>query len=131
MGICYCNKEDNLNINRNKSSININVKIKKDKSINENCIIENQSNINIIKKIGQIKGESIKISSNKNCLILILDYSSSIQIQNCENCSFLLSPCSSSIQIRDCKKINVISASAQTRLTNIISANFFCLLAPQ
>ena len=125
MGICYCNKDDNNNINRNKNQINISAKIKRDKIINENCIIENQSNINIIKKIGQIKGESIKISSNNNCIILILDFSSSIQIQNCENCSFLLSPCSSSIQIRNCKKINVISAAAQTRFTNITYGNFF------
>ena len=129
MGVCWCNKEDNNNIKRkndkleNNGKINVNNKFEKINNINN--IIENHSDSKIIKKIGEIKGESIKISSNKNCLIIILDYSSSIQIQNCENCSFLLSPCATSIQIRDCTNINVISASAQLRITNINKGNFF------
>ena len=133
MGICcICDNTEKTNkLKKNKIKIN-NEKTQNMKNnlqnlnnLNENHIIENKSNLTIIKKIGQIKGQSIKISSNKNCHILILDYSSSIQIQNCENCSFLLSPCSSSIFIRNCKKINVISAAAQIRLTNITDGNFF------
>ena len=109
MGICWCDKEDNNNkLKRKKSSKHKeNPKYKKKSKIkfmNENCLIENHTNSTIIKNIGQIKGESIDISSNKNCVILILDHSSSINIQNCENCFFLLSACSSSIQIYNCKK---------------------------
>lgn len=131
MGVCWCEKENNNNnkLKRKKSSIhkeNLNHKKKsKIKLMNENCLIENHTNSTIIKNIGQIKGESIDISSNKNCTILILDHSSSINIQNCENCFFLLSPCSSSILIINCKKINVISASLHVKLENIINGNFY------
>ena len=124
MGICSCNK-DNNNKKKKKVQITNNGKMNKSNILNENNIIENQSNIKIIRKIGEIKGSSIKISSNSHCIILILDYSSSIQIQNCEDCSFLLSPCSSSIQIRNSKNINVILAASQIRLTNITNGNFF------
>ena len=124
MGICSCNKENN-NKKKKKVQITNNGKMNKSNILNENNIIENQSNIKIIRKIGEIKGSSIKISSNSHCIILILDYSSSIQIQNCEDCSFLLSPCSSSIQIRNSKNINVILAASQIRLTNITNGNFF------
>ena len=124
MGICSCNK-DNNNKKKKKVQITNNGKMNKSNILNENNIIENQSNIKIIRKIGEIKGDSIKISSNLHCIILILDYSSSIQIQNCEDCSFLLSPCSSSIQIRNSKNINVILAASQIRLTNITNGNFF------
>ena len=128
MGNCWCKKDNKSNNKKKKDTLENNKKqIQKDinKKQNLNNIIENQSNSKIIRKIGQIKGESIKISSNDKCLIIILDYSSSIHIQNCENCSFLLSPCSTSIQIRNCNNINVISASAQLRLTNINKGNFF------
>ena len=118
MGICVCNKK--YKNKKKKNSINNNDKINK-----KNILIENQTDMTIIKQKGEIKGTSIKISSNTNCIILILDYSSSIQIQNCENCSFLLSPCSSSIQIRNCQKINVISAASQIHLKNIRNGNFF------
>ena len=118
MGICVCNKK--YKNKKKKNSINNNDKINK-----KNILIENQTDMAIIKQKGEIKGTSIKISSNTNCIILILDYSSSIQIQNCENCSFLLSPCSSSIQIRNCQKINVISAASQIHLKNIRNGNFF------
>ena len=118
MGICVCNKK--YKNKKKKNSINNNDKINK-----KNILIENQTDMTIIKQKGEIKGTSIKISSNTNCIILILDYSSSIQIQNCENCSFLLSPCSSSIQIRNCQKINVISAASQILLKNIRNGNFF------
>lgn len=130
MGICVCNKEYENKMKKQKNIFNIIDKTNQNnnnKNIieKENFIIENETNSTIIKKIGQIKGESIRISSNTNCKIIILDYSSSIYIQNCDNCSFLLSPCSSSIQIRNCKTINVISAAAQIRLTNINSGNFY------
>ena len=131
MGVCWCGKENNKNnkLKRKKSSTHKeNLKHKKKskiKFLNENCLIENHTNSTIIKNIGQIKGESIDISSNKNCIILILDHSSSINIQNCENCFFLLSPCSSSIQIYNCKKIDVISASSHVKLVNITNGNFF------
>ena len=131
MGVCWCEKENNNNnkLKRKKSSTHKeNLKHKKkskNKFLNENCLIENHTNSTIIKNIGQIKGESIDISSNKNCIILILDHSSSINIQNCENCFFLLSPCSSSIQIYNCKKIDVISASSHVKLVNITNGNFF------
>ena len=124
MGICSCNK-DNNHTKKKKEQITYNGKMNKSNILNEKNIIENQSNITIIRKIGEIKGSAIKISSNSHCIILILDYSSSIQIQNCEDCSFLLSPCSSSIQIRNSKNINVILAASQIRLTSITNGNFF------
>ena len=134
MGICVCNKDKDNKIKKKKNSI---IKKNKNRENNENkniiinttkeedFIIENKTDSTIIKKIGQINGEAIKISSNINCNILIFDFSSSIYIQNCENCLFLLSPCSSSIQIRNCKNINAILAAAQIRLTNINSGNFY------
>ena len=130
MGVCWCEKEDNdKKLKRKKTSTHKENSKQKKKSkiklMNENCLIENHTNSTIIKNIGQIKGESIEISSNKNCMILILDHSSSISIQNCENCFFLFSACSSSIQIINCKKIDVISASSHVKLVNVTNGNFY------
>ena len=47
----------------------------------------------IIKTIGQIKVKSIIIRNNINCIILIMDYSSSVIIQNYQNCSIFVAPC--------------------------------------
>lgn len=127
MGICWCKNENKITKKKSSKKIEKSNQIKNCniKLLNDNCKIENHSNTTVIKKIGEIKGESIIISTNENSIILIFDYSSSIHIQNCENCSFLLSPCSSLIQINNCKKINVILAAAQIRIANIINGNFY------
>ena len=92
---------------------------------NENSIISDKKNITIVKLIGQIKGDAIKIEKNNNCVIMIMDYSSSCQIQQCYNCSIFIAPCHNSIIIRDCNNINLISISQQIRITNVNEGKFF------
>ena len=92
---------------------------------NENSIISNKKNITIVKLIGQIKGDAIKIENNNNCVIMIMDYSSSCQIQKCNNCSIFIAPCRNSIIIRDCININLISISQQIRITNVNNGKIF------
>lgn len=96
-----------------------------DEKTNENSIISNKKNITIVKLIGQIKGNALKIENNNNCVIMIMDYSSSCQIQQCNNCSIFIAPCHNSIIIRDCMNINLISISQQIRITNVNNGKFF------
>ena len=98
---------------------------------NENSIISDKKNITIVKLIGQIKGDAIKIEKNNNCVIMIMDYSSSCQIQQCYNCSIFIAPCHNSIIIRDCNNINLISISQQIRITNVNDGKFFIFSSTQ
>ena len=98
---------------------------------NNNKIIEISLNSKktIIKTIGQIKGESILIKNNLNCIILIMDYSNSINIQNCQNCSIFLAPCETSINVQDCNNLNLISASLDIMITNVKNSNFYLFVS--
>jgi len=62
---------------------------------NENCFIKNQENLNIVRKIGEVKGEQVIIASCKNSTIIILDYSASVIIDSCVNCNIFIAPCNS------------------------------------
>ena len=106
-----------------KSSIN---KYNRNKNIKDKSIeISLKSKKTIIKEIGHIKGESITIKNNIECIILIKDYSFSINIQNCQNCSILIAPCQNSIDIRDCQNLNIISVSLNLRIYNVKESEFF------
>ena len=69
--------------------------------------------------IGEIKGKSIKIRNNIDCIISIMENSQSITVENCKNCSILLAPCSSSILVDNCENLNLICASLNIKVTNI------------
>jgi len=62
---------------------------------NENCDIRNKENINIVRKIGEVKGEQIIIAYCKNASIIILDYSAQVTIEGCTNCNIFIAPCCS------------------------------------
>jgi len=62
---------------------------------NENCFIKNQENLNIVRKIGEVKGKQVIIASCKNSTIIILDYSASVIIDSCVNCNIFIAPCNS------------------------------------
>jgi len=132
MGVCYSvnNEKKNHRLKTEEdNSQKINEEDFQQNSFNENSIIENKQNITIVKLIGQIKGNAIKIENNNNCVIMIMDYSSSCQIQKCYNCSIFIAPCYNSIIVRDCNDLNLISISQQIRITNVKKGNFF-LFAP-
>ena len=79
----------------------------------------------IIKSIGQIKGESISIRNNIDCIILIMDFSNSVYIQNCQNCSIFLAPCKTIISVQNCKNLNLISASFDLKIFKTKKSNFY------
>lgn len=62
---------------------------------NENCNIRNKENLNIIRKIGEVKGEQVIIAYCKNSSIIILDYSAQVTIEGCDNCNIFIAPCAS------------------------------------
>jgi len=123
MGVCESKNNSKKNqqtlLNEQYKNQNLNEKT------NENSIISNKKNITIVKLIGQIKGDALKIENNNNCVIMIMDYSSSCQIQQCNNCSIFIAPCHNSIIIRDCMNINLISISQQIRITNVNNGKIF------
>ena len=109
MGVCYNvnNEKKNHRLKTEEdNSHKLNQEEIQEHSFNENSIIENKQNITIVKLIGQIKGNAIKIENNNNCVIMIMDYSSSCQIQKCFNCSIFIAPCYNSIIVRDCNNLN-------------------------
>ena len=114
------NKEESKNIDLENS------KMKRKKSSNNKIIdISLNSKKTIIKLIGEIKSKPIKIKSNIDCKILILENSQSINIENCKNCSILLAPCSSTIVVENCENLNLISASLNLKLINIKKGNIY------
>ena len=123
MGVCESTKKPKKNEQTSQNEQNKNQNFSE--KTNENSIIKDKKNITIVKLIGQIKGDSLKIENNNNCVIMIMDYSSSCQIQQCYNCSIFIAPCHNSIIIRDCNNINLISISQQIRITNVNEGKFF------
>ena len=79
----------------------------------------------IIKSIGQIKGESVSIKNNLNCIIMIMDYSYSINIQNCQNCSIFVAPTQTSITVQDCQDLNLICVSRNLKVLNSKQSNLY------
>ena len=133
MGVCAAEEENHRlklrKINKIEESKNAdleNPKMRKKKSFHNKTIdICLNSKKLIIKLIGEIKGKSIKINSNIDCIILIMDYSQSIKVENCKNCSLLLAPCSSTIIINNCENLNIISASLNLKIANVKKGCFF------
>ncbi len=83
----------------------------------------------IIKTIGQIKGNSILINENINCIIFIMDYSYLINIRKCQNCSIFLAPCETSVQVIDCNNLNLISTSLNLKISNVKESNFYSFVS--
>ena len=79
----------------------------------------------IIKSIGQIKGESVSIKNNLNCIIMIMDYSYSINIQNCQNCSIFVAPTQTSITVQACQDLNLICVSRNLKVLNSKQSNLY------
>ena len=96
---------------------------------NQSIEISLNSKKTIVKTIGQIKGESIIIKNNIDCIILIMDYSKSVIIQNCQNCSIFLAPCESFIEIQNCKCLNLISASLNLNISKVKESNFYSFVS--
>ena len=106
--LCSPKKNSNNNYNNDKT-IEISLNSKK----------------TIIKSIGQIKGESVSIKNNLNCIILIMDYSYSINIQNCQNCSIFVAPTQTSITVQDCQDLNLICVSRNLKVLNSKQSNLY------
>ena len=103
------------------TNMNSNNKYNNDKTIE----ISLNSKKTIIKSIGQIKGESVSIKNNLNCIILIMDYSYSINIQNCQNCSIFIAPTQTSIIVQDCQDLNLICVSRNLKVLNSKQSNLY------
>ena len=113
-----CEKYNSKLYNANMNSNN---KYNNDKTIE----ISLNSKKTIIKSIGQIKGESVSIKNNLNCIILIMDYSYSINIQNCQNCSIFIAPTQTSIIVQDCQDLNLICVSRNLKVLNSKQSNLY------
>ena len=133
MGVCTVEEEKNRpkyrKINKTEESKNyedVYPKIKKKKSFHNKTVdISLISKKTIIKLIGEIKGKSIKIKNNIDCIILVMENSQSINVENCKNCSIFLAPCSTSILIDNCENLNLICASLNLKIINVKKGNFF------
>ena len=117
-------EKNKRNLNSKKKSSNYNYKEQ-----NKNIEISLNSKKTIIKTIGQIKGESISIKNNLNCIILIMDYSKSINIQKCQDCSIFLASCENDITVKDCQGLNLISASLNLNILNVKKSNFYSFVS--
>ena len=113
-----CEKYNSKLYNANMNSNN---KYNNDKTIE----ISLNSKKTIIKSICQIKGESVSIKNNLNCIIMIMDYSYSINIQNCQNCSIFVAPTQTSITVQDCQDLNLICVSKNLKVLNSKQSNLY------
>ena len=132
MGVCggkeekKCAKFSKIyNDEESKNNYNENSKLRNKKKFNNKAIdISLYSNQVIIKFIGEIQGKSIKLKSNINCIILIMENSESVSVENCKNCSILLAPCANTILVNNCENLNLISASLNLKIINVKKGNF-------
>ena len=75
--IIITNAETPITITKKQELRNGKVRIEDKEIIKSNLIISNKINDKILKSVGQINGNEIKLSNNKNCTIIIMDNSSS------------------------------------------------------
>ena len=144
MGVCSSEEQNRIKNSRNK--VQDNFKGNKSESLNpekriynknfnrnnnNNKIIEISLNTKktIIKSIGAIKGESISIKNNSQCIILIIDYSHYVDIQDCQNCSIFLGPCQTIIDVQNCIELNLISASLDLNIYNVKDSKFYSFVS--
>ena len=133
MGICTVEEEKNrpkfrriIKPEESKNNDLNSPKLRNKKSINNKAVeIVLNTKKTIIKLIGEIKGKSININNNFDCLILIMENSQSIKVENCKNCSILLAPCASTITIDNCENLNLISASLNLIIRNTKKGNLY------
>ena len=133
MGICTVEEEKNrpkfrriIKPEESKNNDLNSPKLRNKKSINNKTVeIVLNTKKTIIKLIGEIKGKSININNNFDCLILIMENSQSIKVENCKNCSILLAPCASTITIDNCENLNLISASLNLIIRNTKKGNLY------
>ena len=123
--IIITNAETPITITKKQELRNGKVRIEDKEIIKSNLIISNKINDKILKSVGQINGNEIKLSNNKNCTIIIMDNSSSVIIEKCINCFIFIGPCSSLISLNDCEKINLLSISHDLNIINVHEGNFF------
>ena len=90
-------------------------------------IISKRSNETIIRRPGQIAGQSFMIEECSNCHIYLLDHSAAVNIDLCTNCTVVVGPCESSVFIRDCTDSSFIIACQQLRMRD--SHNLTLLLS--
>jgi len=69
----------------------------------------------IVRKPGEIKGQSFTIQDLKNCTVALFDNSAQVQIDDCVNCKIFIGPCESSVFIRTCKDCQLVVSCAQFR----------------
>lgn len=140
MGICAADEERHHkrnSINHNKEDFKyneiqyLNQYNSNNQNIFNNINIEISSNSKetIIKSVGAIKGKSVSIKNNINCIILIIDYSYLVDIQNCNNCSIFLGPCETTIEVQNCQDLNLISASHVLKINNVKNSNFYSFIS--
>ena len=133
MGVCggkeekKCTKFSKIyNDEESKNNYYENPKLQNKKQFNNKAIdISLYSNKVITKFIGEIQGKSIKLKSNINCIILIMENSESVSVENCKNCSILLAPCANTILVDNCENLNLISASLNLKIINVKKGNIY------
>ena len=90
-------------------------------------IISKRTNETIVRRPGQIAGQSFMIEECTGCHIYLLDYSAAVNIDLCINCTVVVGPCESSVFIRDCTDCSFIIACQQLRMRD--SHNLTLLLS--
>ena len=94
----------------------------KEKRVNPHSTISGEKNTIVIKHIGEIHGDMVKIDTCVNSTIIILDISSQVIITECRNCNIFVAPCIGSVSLRKSEGINLISASSQLRCTDLTNS---------
>ena len=90
-------------------------------------IVSKRSNETIVRRPGQIAGQSFMIEECTNCHIYLLDHSAAVNIDVCIGCVVVVGPCESSVFIRDCRDSTFVIACQQLRMRD--SHNLTLLLS--
>lgn len=79
----------------------------------------------LVKKSGDIKGQSFDMSNLEDCEVQILDHTAQVLCDNLRNCKVYVGACATDIFLRDCTGCTFTTASKQLRIRDCSHCKLF------
>lgn len=89
----------------------------------EDFMIKNKEGEVIVRKPGEVQGQSFTIDNLKDCTVALFDNSAQVQIDDCIGCKFFIGPCEGSVFVRNSMDCNIIVSCNQFRTRECTKCN--------
>lgn len=82
-------------------------------------IVSGKTGETIIRRCGEVQGQSFAIEELTGCTVLVLDHSEQVTIDECKDCKIFVAACCSSVFIRDCENCVLAVCCQQLRTRDV------------